>query len=61
MCRNYGIEKLEPQDKFNSSSENFLIIFINSWSVKNRSNFVIFLLDNKLRYLVEEHVTNVFK
>ena len=38
MCRNYGIEKLKPQDQFNSSREIFFIIFINSWSVKNRNN-----------------------
>ena len=46
MCRNYGIEKLKPQDQFHQQLER-----------QKQEQFIIVLLDNKHRYLAEEDVT----
>ena len=56
MCRNYGIEKLKPQDQFNSSREIFNH-FHQQLERKKQEQFIIVLLDNKHRYLAEEDVT----
>ena len=56
MCRNYGIEKLKPQDQFNSSREIFNH-FHQQLERQKQEQFIIVLLDNKHRYLVEEDVT----
>ena len=56
MCRNYGIEKLKPQDQFNSSREIFNH-FHQQLERQKQEQFIIVLLDNKHRYLAEEDVT----
>ena len=56
MCRNYGIEKLKPQDQFNSSREIFNH-FHQQLEGQKQEQFIIVLLDNKHRYLAEEDVT----
>ena len=56
MCRNYGIEKLKPQDQFNSSREIFNR-FHQQLERQKQEQFIIVLLDNKHRYLAEEDVT----
>ena len=56
MCRNYGIEKLKPQDQFNSSREIFNH-FHQQLENQKQEQFIIVLLDNKHRYLAEEDVT----
>ena len=52
MCRNYGIEKLKPQDQFNSSREIFNH-FHQQLERQKQEQFIIVLLDNKHRYLAE--------
>ena len=56
MYRNYGIEKLKPQDQFNSSREIFNH-FHQQLERQKQEQFIIVLLDNKHRYLAEEDVT----
>ena len=56
MCRNYGIEKLKPQDQFNSSRDIFNH-FNQQFDRQKQEQFIIVLLDNKHRYLAEEDVT----
>lgn len=56
MCRNYGIEKLKPQDQFNSSRKIFNH-FHQQLERQKQEQFIIVLLDNKHRYLAEEDVT----
>ena len=51
MLRNYGIEKLKPQDQFNSSRDIFHH-FNQQLERKKQEQFIIVLLDNKHRYLV---------
>ena len=45
MCRNYGIEKLKPQDQFNSSREIFNH-FHQQLERQKQEQFIIVLLDN---------------
>ena len=56
MCINYGIEKLKPQDLFNSSRE-FFNHFHQQLERQKQEQFRIVLLDNKNRYLAEENVS----
>ena len=56
MCRNYGIQKLKPQDHFNSSREIFNH-FHQQLECQKLEQFIIVLLENKHRYLSEEDVT----
>ncbi len=56
LCRNYGIEKLKPQDQFNSSRDIFKH-FQQQLSQQKQEQFIIVLLDNKHRYLAEEDVS----
>ena len=56
MCRNYGIEKLKPQDQFNSIREIFSH-FHQQLERQKQEQFIIVLLDKKHRYLAEEDVT----
>jgi DNA repair protein RadC len=56
MYRNYGIEKLKPQDQFNSSCEIFNH-FLQQLDRQKQEQYIIVLLDNKHRYLAEEDVT----
>ena len=56
LCRNYGIEKLKPQDQF-SSSRDIFNHFHQQLSRQKQEQFIIVLLDNKHRYLAEEDVT----
>ena len=56
MCRNFGIEKLKPQDQFNSSRE-IVNHFHQQLERQKQEQFIIVLLDNKHRYLAEEDVT----
>ena len=56
MCRNYGIEKLKPHDKF-SSSRDIFNHFHQQLVRQKQEKFIIVLLDNKHRFLAEEDVT----
>ena len=56
MCRNFGIEKLKPQDQFNSSREIFYH-FHQQLERQKQEQFIIVLPDNKHRYLAEDDVT----
>ena len=56
LCRNYGIEKLKPQDQFSSSCDIFNH-FHQQLSRQKQEQFIIVLLDNKHRYLAEEDVS----
>ena len=56
LCKNYGIEKLKPQDQF-SSSRDIFNHFHQQLSRKKQEQFIIVLLDNKHRYLAEEDVS----
>jgi DNA repair protein RadC len=56
LCRNYGIEKLKPQDQFSSSRDIFKH-FHQQLSRQKQEQFIIVLLDNKHRYLAEEDVS----
>ena len=56
MCRNYGIEKLKPQDQFNSSRDIFNH-FNQQLERQKQEQFIIVLRNNKYRYLAVEDVT----
>ena len=56
LCKNYGIEKLKPQDQFSSSRDIFKH-FHQQLSRQKQEQFIIVLLDNKHRYLAEEDVS----
>jgi len=56
LCRNYGIEKLKPQDQFSASRDIFKH-FHQQLSRQKQEQFIIVLLDNKHRYLAEEDVS----
>ena len=56
MCRNYGIEKLKPQDQFNSSREIFNH-YHQQLERQKQEQFIIVLMGNKHWYLAEEDVT----
>ena len=56
MCINYGIEKLKPQDLFNSSRE-IINHFLQQLERQKQEQLIIVLLENKHRYLAGEDVT----
>ena len=58
MFRNFGIEKLKPQDQFNSGRENFNH-FHHQLERHKQEQFIIVLLDNKHQYFAKEDVTKV--